>query len=161
MFHTTRETEQQQPETAATDNTHVRIIDGGTPELITAREALDEMNAAQMGPTKHKVQTASSDQGGKAMHITYMGGRKVHIRPATDADQPAQSGQREERHVVSYLGGKVHLGSPLLEDAFPLCRTGAMTNSGTRYRHTDQPVDCANCCEHLRRRAHRAARGAE
>jgi hypothetical protein len=146
--------------------THVRITDGGAPEFITARQALDEMNAAQMGPTKRNVRTASSDQDGRAMFITYVGGRKVHIRPATKNDRPAETTpapvetQPEERHVTPFAGGKVHLELPGLGDdhPFPLCRTGAMTNSGAKYRFTDAPVDCANCTEQLRRRALRAAR---
>lgn len=50
-----------------------------------------------------------------------------------------------ERNVVSYKGGKVHMGTPGDGRAFPLCRTGGMTNSGTKYRQIDAPIDCRVC----------------
>jgi hypothetical protein len=67
---------------------YVRITNG-TPEFITWPEARDEVNAAQMGETKKLVETMTSDDNGRTHHITYTDGRKVTIRPATDADQPA------------------------------------------------------------------------
>ncbi|MFD3904128.1 hypothetical protein HXS80_15910 [Streptomyces sp. CB04723] len=50
------------------------------------------------------------------------------------------------QNVVSVRGGKVHHRQPYLGDhVFPACRTGAMTNSGTKYRTTEAPVDCKTC----------------
>ncbi|MFB7185218.1 hypothetical protein ACFCZT_07840 [Streptomyces sp. NPDC056230] len=55
-------------------------------------------------------------------------------------------------NVISVLGGKVHTrqdfppayeGQP--EFSFPLCRTGSMTNRGTKYRDTDAAVTCTVC----------------
>ena len=49
-------------------------------------------------------------------------------------------------NVISVLGGKVHKRMPELGDHFfPWCRTGSMTNSGTKYRGTDAEVTCSNC----------------
>lgn len=49
-------------------------------------------------------------------------------------------------NVISVLGGKVHTRMPEGEDLFfPLCRTGGMTNRGTKYRGTDAAVTCAVC----------------
>lgn len=54
-------------------------------------------------------------------------------------------------NVISVLGGEVHYGhryAALINagEPWPRCRTGDMTNSGTRYRNTDLPlVSCANC----------------
>ncbi|MEY9937330.1 hypothetical protein [Streptacidiphilus sp. MAP5-3] len=148
---------------ASDDKTHVRIING-VAELITWQEASDEVNAAQMGPKRRQlVRTMSSDDNGRTHHIDYYDGRKVTVRDATDADQPAASvpiEQPQERHVTPFAGGKVHLDTPGLRYDFPLCRTGAMTNSGTKYRQTDAPVDCVHCTEQLRRQAARLEREA-
>jgi hypothetical protein len=145
------------------NKTHVRITDGGAPELITWQEASDEVNAAQMGPKRRQlVRTMSSDDNGRTHHITYTDGRKVTVREATDADQPAPAEPTIEdaRRVISYRGGKVHLETMSLDSAFPLCRTGAMTNSGTKYTYTTQDVTCSHCAEFLKRRADRLAREA-
>jgi hypothetical protein len=49
-------------------------------------------------------------------------------------------------NVVSVLGGKVHKRMPELGDYFfPLCRTGSMTNQGTKYRGTEAEVTCTVC----------------
>lgn len=52
-------------------------------------------------------------------------------------------------NVISVLGGKVHKRAPFgdggPEDFFPLCRTGSMTNRGTKYRGTDAEVTCSVC----------------
>lgn len=51
-------------------------------------------------------------------------------------------------NVISVCGGKVHYGhGELLDEAFPLCRTGEMTNSGTKYFETTLEVTCANCLQ--------------
>lgn len=49
-------------------------------------------------------------------------------------------------NVISVLGGKVHKRLPELGDHFfPFCRTGSMTNSGTKYRGTEAEVTCVTC----------------
>lgn len=66
--------------THPTDLTHTRTVNGGAPQLITARAALDEIEA---------VMAAGHDDGtemygsGSTYTITYADGRKVNIRPAT------------------------------------------------------------------------------
>jgi hypothetical protein len=52
------------------------------------------------------------------------------------------------KNVTAMNGGKVHHPHAFVAshgEPFPGCRTGSMTNQGTRYRFTDQPVDCQNC----------------
>ncbi|WP_274031197.1 hypothetical protein [Streptomyces sp. MMBL 11-1] len=52
-------------------------------------------------------------------------------------------------NVVSVRGGKVHYRAQYLGDhVFPACRTGAMTNSGTKYRTVAAPVDCTTCARY-------------
>ncbi len=53
-------------------------------------------------------------------------------------------------NVISMLGGKVHTRQTAFDDGgpefhFPLCRTGSMTNRGTRYRLTEAEVTCSIC----------------
>lgn len=49
-------------------------------------------------------------------------------------------------NVVSTKGGETHLRMPGTGDRFfPLCRTGNMTNRGTKYRHTGSAITCATC----------------
>ncbi len=53
-------------------------------------------------------------------------------------------------NVISVLGGKVHTRQTAFDDGgpefhFPLCRTGSMTNRGTKYRATDAEVTCEMC----------------
>ncbi|MFF0481075.1 hypothetical protein [Streptomyces sp. NPDC004435] len=51
-------------------------------------------------------------------------------------------------NVISMLGGKVHKRQEIEggEDFyFPLCRTGGMTNKGTKYKGIEAAVTCAVC----------------
>ncbi|MEU9975070.1 hypothetical protein [Streptomyces sp. NPDC051014] len=53
-------------------------------------------------------------------------------------------------NVISVLGGKVHKRQTAFDDGgpefhFPLCRTGSMTNRGTKYRPTEAEVTCTLC----------------
>lgn len=73
--------------TTTQNRTHVRIVNDGAPVLITARTALDEMNAVQMDKAvRRTVRTASSTHQSKGMVITYTNGDVVRIRPATPED---------------------------------------------------------------------------
>lgn len=73
--------------TTTQNRTHVRIVNDGASVLITARTALDEMNAVQMDKAvRRTVRSASSTHGSKGMVITYTNGDVVRIRPATPED---------------------------------------------------------------------------
>lgn len=56
------------------------------------------------------------------------------------------------------MGGKVHtvMGGTLWNGKeappFPLCRTGASTNRGTKYRKTTAPLTCTTCLGYEERR---------
>jgi hypothetical protein len=62
------------------------------------------------------------------------------------------------------MGGKVHevtnWGDDGPEHVFPLCRTGSMTNQGTRYRKTTLELTCVNCIDNRARRRARLAQEA-
>lgn len=77
--------------TTTTDSlTHVRIVNDGTPEFITARAALDEMNAVQTDRNvRRSVRRASITGRPSVADITYTSGDRVVIRPVTDADREA------------------------------------------------------------------------
>lgn len=64
------------------DTTHTRTVNGGTPELITARAALDEINAGMMDKAVKRTIRQMSAVRGEA-DIEYRDGRKVVIRHAT------------------------------------------------------------------------------
>lgn len=66
---------------------------------------------------------------------------------------------RPARQVVSVRGGKVHDGETAYETGqpWPRCRTGAQTNSGTRYTATTLPVTCTACARNVAYRATLAA----
>lgn len=60
---------------------HVRIVNNGTPDLITTRQAIDEIESAMTGATRKDVRQMSASRSGA--NIEYRDGRKVDIRPAT------------------------------------------------------------------------------
>jgi len=60
-------------------------------------------------------------------------------------------------NVVSVRGGKVHENNAVDGHPFPLCRTGGMSNQGTRYQFTDAPLSCKTCIMYEERRAAKAA----
>jgi hypothetical protein len=91
------------------DKTHVRIVNGGAPEFITNRQALDEINAGQMAPTKKNVRTMSCYRS--TATIEYRNGDTVQIRPATDADKPAETTANGNRIVT--VKGKRYVVSPI------------------------------------------------
>lgn len=74
---------------------------------------------------------------------------------------PALAPGADREHCVSVKGGKVHEVTEWDDQGpdyvFPLCRTGSMTNSGTRYRTTVEDLSCANCVANRERRRARQA----
>ncbi|MXM66783.1 hypothetical protein GR925_25960 [Streptomyces sp. HUCO-GS316] len=71
----------------------------------------------------------------------------------------AEGADRE--HCVSVRGGKVHEVTEWDDQGpdyvFPLCRTGSMTNSGTKYTRTTQDLTCTHCVANRERRRARQA----
>lgn len=76
--------------------THARITDDGAPELITWQEFCDEIEAAKKGVRRRTVRTVSGDDNGRTYYIAYADGRRVTLRQATDADQPAPAAGLEQ-----------------------------------------------------------------
>ncbi|WP_461061231.1 hypothetical protein [Streptomyces pseudoechinosporeus] len=73
----------------ADDRKHVRIANGGTPEVIPTRDALAEMNTAQM-EGKRDVREMSSARSSAC--IVYRDERgTVELRPATDEEIAAEA----------------------------------------------------------------------
>jgi hypothetical protein len=76
--------------TAPADLTHVRIVNSEAPVFITAKAALDEMNAVQMDREVRKTVSRASITGRPSQaDITYKNGDRVVIRPARDEDRAA------------------------------------------------------------------------
>lgn len=79
--------------------THIRT-ENGTPALITARAALDEINAGMMGPTKKLVRQMSAVRD--SANIEYRDGRKVDIRPATPEELDGMLLVDTVEHVIDH-----------------------------------------------------------
>ncbi|WP_328491228.1 hypothetical protein [Streptomyces zaomyceticus] len=79
--------------TPVDERQHVRVVDGGHPVLIPTRVALDEMNAAMMGPGKKDVREMSEGRGNA--RIIYRDERgTVELRAVDSADTPVVQEQR-------------------------------------------------------------------
>lgn len=124
--------------------THVRIVNGGTPQLIPTREALDEMNAATIGNLRKDVRQMYAN-GGRA-HIEYRDGRTVDLRPATEADLPAPEAKATNLRTHT---GTVHAPgrySKRLRTNIPACC--ASESAVARFHYvipTSGPVTCRRC----------------
>lgn len=98
---------------------------------------------------------------------TYRSGRDTLVTVACDDGQERTAREENvateapaEEHVMSVLGGKVHLadtGSPV---PFPLCGSGSR-NTATKYRAIAAPVTCRECGGIQQRRGARLAREAK
>lgn len=88
------------------------------------------------------------------------GGRTEHDM-TKGLKTPALAEGADREHCVSVRGGKVHEVTEWddqgPEYVFPLCRTGSMTNSGTKYRKTTADLSCTNCVANRERRRARQA----
>ncbi|MFF1600738.1 hypothetical protein ACFVYV_25070 [Streptomyces mirabilis] len=81
---------------------HVRTVNGGTPEIIPTRTALDEINAAMMQPGKRAVREMSAK--GSHARIAYKDVRgEVTLRPATAEEAAADIKPESERYAPGNL----------------------------------------------------------
>ncbi|MFB7341259.1 hypothetical protein ACFCZ6_14475 [Streptomyces hydrogenans] len=82
---------------------------------------------------------------------------KEPVAPVT-TEEPVEDVEPELERCEPVMGGKVHtLFAGTLHDGreappWPLCRTGASTNRGTRYRKTTAPLSCTACLGYQERR---------
>lgn len=129
-----------------------RTEDGATTR-VTVREALAEVNRAQM-ESKRDVRRMSS---GRTRHdIEYKDGRHVVL---VLVDEP-ETADRFAAHCIPAAGGKVHTATPDSVDgeAFPFCRTGGQDSRGTFYALTSAPLTCRTCLTQERYRKEAIAR---
>jgi hypothetical protein len=77
-------------------------------------------------------------------------------RTAREENVTAETPASEE-HVMSFLGGKVHMADSQSPVPFPLCNSGSR-NTATKYRTTPASITCKECGGIQRRRAARQAR---
>jgi hypothetical protein len=71
---------------------------------------------------------------------------KLATRSREAAKRKAARVDPAQRNVALASGrGAVHRMHPVVENAFPACRTGQQTRRATRYTHTTAPVNCAVC----------------
>ncbi|WP_326724720.1 hypothetical protein OHT59_40645 [Streptomyces sp. NBC_00243] len=85
VLRTRRALDKLQDQPPVDERKHVRIVNGGTPAIIDTRDALAEMNIAQM-EGKRDVRTMSSSRS--TAHIVYKDPARgtVELRPATTED---------------------------------------------------------------------------
>ncbi|MET8696861.1 hypothetical protein ABZV65_30475 [Streptomyces bauhiniae] len=77
---------------------HVRIVNGGTPEVIPTDKALREINNAMMAPGNKGVREMSA--AGSRARIAYRDNRgTVELRPATPEEAAAGIVPESERHA--------------------------------------------------------------
>lgn len=99
---------------------------------------------------------------------TYRSGRDTLVTVACDDGQERTAREENvtaeapagEEHVMSLLGGKVHLANSQSPVPFPLCNSGSR-NTATKYRTTAGPITCKECGGILRRRTARLVREAK
>lgn len=127
--------------------THVRIVNGGTQQLIPTREALDEMNAATIGNLRKEVRQMYAN--GDRAHIEYRDGRTVDLRPATEADLPSAEPANAKPTNLRTHTGTVHAPgrySKRLRTNIPAC---CVSESAVARFHyvipTSDPVTCQRC----------------
>ncbi|MGY1502982.1 hypothetical protein ACW4TU_41510 [Streptomyces sp. QTS52] len=79
----------------ADERKHVRIINGGTPEIIDTRAALHEINTAMMQPGTRAVREMSAARS--TAHIAYKNPERgtVELRPATAEDLASGTSVRD------------------------------------------------------------------
>lgn len=63
---------------------------------------------------------------------------------ATRTRRTRTAAQPEVQNVTS-RGGVVHAAHPVVENAFPACRSGQQTRRATRYNYTTNAITCAKC----------------
>lgn len=97
------------------DLTYTRTVNGGTPELISARTAFGEINAGMMRPTNKNVRTMSASGQGRSLRasIAYRDGRTVTIRHATAAELAERVAEHtaDGRRVVTVNGKRYIIGA--------------------------------------------------
>ncbi|MEV8544531.1 hypothetical protein [Streptomyces sp. NPDC051572] len=97
------------PETAgspapAEERMHVRIVNGGAPEIITTRDALAEIDAAMMQPGKRDVRTMTESWGHSRIVYKDPARGTVDLRPLRKGQAPAA---HEQLPTVQELVGPV------------------------------------------------------
>lgn len=139
--------------TVRTDGFHLKALCG---RVVDRR--LSEAEAAKMsGKCKRCTEL-----------LTYFTQDPADKAPADEAPAGIET-EWEPGHCTPMMGGAVHEVTSGLDGSdggpvyiFPLCRTGSMTNQGTRYGKVKAPLTCKNCIGNRdRRRAAQARRAAE
>lgn len=136
--------------------------ENGTVTTVGQKTGLAEINAAMMGAGRRAVRTMSSITR-TDYAIEYTDGRSVRLVLVDAPVKEMPAAEELTEHCTPMAGGKVHtLQRGNLHDGteappFPLCRSGASTNQGTRYRKVDAALTCSTCLEYARRRAIRRA----
>lgn len=138
----------------------------GQFHLMSERYLIREMNDGRFAASADVAERVAADLGLSLMpQHRAPASPVVEASPAVD-DPAADEDVWEAGHCTPMAGGAVHEVTTGLDGSdggpeyiFPLCRSGAMTNQGTRYRKVTAELTCRNCLSNRdRRRAAKARR---
>lgn len=113
--------------------------ENGQTVTVSARVALDEINAAQM---HNKGAVREMSYANHNAHIVYKDGRDVRL---TRQEESAPA-----KNLVNFRGGKVHTQVMIGKHAFPECKPGM--GSVFDWTETESPITCRTCLMYERRR---------
>lgn len=129
----------------------------GKFHLVAERYRIREMNGGRYAASGDSAERVAAELGLSLL--------PRHRAPVA---APADEDVWEPGHCTTMRGGAVHEVTSGLDGSdggpvhiFPLCRTGSMTNQGTRYRKVKAELTCKNCIGNRdRRRAAKVSRAA-
>lgn len=149
---------EQQPAqdtTAPSGRSHMRTVNGGTPERISTAQALDEINAAMIGDARTQVKEMSA--AGSRAHIWYKDGRgKVALRPASHAESTTPDIPVSERHargervIVRHVSWDAHYRVHTVQSEFTATVVRYARNGNYVVREPEHGTTCEYPVRELR-----------
>lgn len=136
----------------------------GRFHLAAERYRIREMNDGRYAESGDSAERVAVELG-----LSLLPQHRAPVAAPADEAPADVEGVWEAGHCTTMRGGAVHEVTSGLDGSdggpvhiFPLCRTGSMTNQGTRYRKVTGELTCRNCIANReRRRAAKARRLAE
>lgn len=136
----------------------------GQFHLAAERYSIRTMNDGRYAASGDAAERVAAELG-----LTVLTHHRAPVAAPADEAPADVEDVWEPGHCTTMRGGAVHEVTAGLDGSdggpvhiFPLCRTGSMTNQGTRYRKVTGELTCHNCIANReRRRAAKARRLAE
>lgn len=152
----------------------VGVLANNWPIALTAAHgqfhlAAERYNIREMNDGRYAASGDAAERVAAELGLSLLPHHRALVAaPAAEAPADVED-VWEVGHCTTMRGGAVHEVTTGLDGSdggpvhiFPLCRTGSMTNQGTRYRKVTGELTCRNCISNReRRRAAKARRLAE